>query len=268
MQWLQDKKNLPFVIGGVVVIILAAGAFLFMQMKGPSPAPTPDQNASMPGGMPPGAGGSPGMPTPGAPAMPGAAPAPMPGAPAAPATPGAPGAPTASAVPASAPGDATAAAGPLPVERWRDDPFAPFTSGKKKRMQLRPKLDVPMLARIFPPPPPTVEDIPALRPQPPRRVAGILFSDRINALIQTPDGWETVKPGDKLRDGTLVERIERDRVVLRTNDDRPRLIEVRLAATVSPIQERAATPAVSEPTIRGTRGMPPGGFPPMPGRAM
>lgn len=238
MQWLQDKKNLPIVIGVMAVIIIAAAVFLFMQMKGgssPDNAAAPADGMGTPGAMPPGADGPPGAGGP-----PGALPGP-PGAGGPPgATPGPPGA-SEPGTTASAETQPTAevAANPLPLERWRDDPFAPFARLKTAKVELRPKLDIPMPARLFLPPPPKAVDIsPKLIPQPPRRVAGILYSDRVNALLQTPDGWETVKPGDTLRDGTLVERIERDRVVLRTTDDRPRLIEVKLAASAVPLLEQ------------------------------
>ena len=158
-----------------------------------------------------------------------------------------------------------------PMERWREDPFAPLSSGKKAPVRDKPRLVVPPPGRLFPPTPKPIEQVSEkLIPQPPRRVAGILFSDRVNALMQTPDGWETVQPGQKLRDGTVVERIERDRVVLRTADERPRQVVVKLAASPTPLAQEGLPGEVTGSTpgaLPSLPGLPPG-IPPGGRRAM
>lgn len=234
MQWLQDKKNLPFVIGGVVLVVVAAGVFLFMQISGGNNEPIADQST---GGAPPAATD---------PALPvdpsGAAPPPVPGTPdmtapgqmggAAPSTPAVPGTQM-----AGVPGGDEAVPTSSPAERWRMDPFAPQKSGRGPAP--KPKLYVPMPSVIFPPQAEKPDPVKYYKPQPPRRVAGILYGDKVNALIQTPDGWEIKRAGEKLSDGTVVERIERDRVILRTAGEEPSFVEVRLAASLSQLEPSA-----------------------------
>lgn len=215
------------------MVLIAAVVILFVipAMKGESEgstAPVQDQSAAGSGAPLP--GGAPGsMP---APSGPGPAMAPTQTPAAAPAVnvPGAPGQQVAQANTTTG----TASINPQPGELWRADPFAPDTF-KKREGTPKQRLLIPIPGRIFYDiPQPTSTDKP-WAPQPPRRVAGILFGDRVNALIQTQNGWETVRPGDKLADGTYVQQIERDRVILRTTDDPPRLVEVRLAASIVPV---------------------------------
>jgi hypothetical protein len=248
MQWLNDKKNLPFVIGGVVVLVIAAVVFIFM-MNGnsgtgdsastsgeisPSPAASPANTGtpSAPGGAVPGSA----SPTPGMMPSPTSA------------TPGTPGA-TATLGQSGSVQTASAAV-PTPLEAWRADPFAPDVVKGKKTVVRQPLVGFPMPGRLFLPKPAVPNKLVAAAfPQPPRRVAGILYGERVNALIQTPDGFETVRPGQTLSDGTLVDRIERDRVILRTASmpGRPsKLIEIKLAASVAPLESAAnssGTPA-------------------------
>ena len=108
MDWLKDKKNTPFVIGGAVVLIVASIAFTLFKMNvftpsaaTPTALPEPTTVAARPGG--PGPGG----PPPG----PGAGPAaPRPLAPASPA--GGPGGPKVAARPHPGPGGPGKAAAP------------------------------------------------------------------------------------------------------------------------------------------------------------
>jgi hypothetical protein len=284
---LNDKKNLPIIIGAFVVVLLVAGFFIYRQMKGPSPSPdiaanpagsataqpgsdsgsgipgstpssgTPSTGPSggpspMPGTHAPGTpGGSTGMTAPSAPPAPsGMAPTtPGPSAPAmgAPGAPGAPGMPGMTGPGQTAP--AAIAVKPNPIELWRADPFAPPVSKKnKKATSVRPIYDLPRYVLYTPPPIDIEKEHPNITPLPPRRVAGILLGDRISALLQTPDGWEMVKPGGTLRDGSVVQRIERDRVIIRTAEKKPRIVEIRLATA------DVVTPS-TQPTVGGPSGI-------------
>lgn len=232
MQWLQDKKNLPIVIALVAVIVVAAGVFLYMQLSGGGKE---DEMAAAPMGSPTQTPASPdgtADPT----ASPGGETAP-PQAPSAPsAVEGTTGAPMASSPGA---GGLDEEAGPpgKPGERWRVDPFADSATERKDKPVTPLRFPIP--GRLFPPERKAPAAIEQITPQPPRRVAGILHGDKVNALIQTPDGWEVKRPGEKLSDGTIVERIERDRVILRTVSGKPEYVEVRLAASLSQIESSA-----------------------------
>jgi len=256
MQWLQDKKNLPFVIGGVAAVIVIAVVAVLLMMKGRAGS---EQSASSGGATAPMAIQPPGsIPSPGGTAY-------------GPGTAGAPGtgitvgitsnpttAPTVSGTSAATPGaqtGATAVAGqrgaagtllaanPAPMLPGKVDPFDPGYSTRTRN--------------VPPPPPPLPVDYPRgllfqqkakppkefvnLIPPPPMRLAAVLYSNRVSALLQTPDGYEIIKPGQKLPDGSLVQSIERDRVILLTADREPRRIEVRLAASTT---SSAAGPGV------------------------
>ncbi|MEN6372044.1 MAG: hypothetical protein ABFD64_08530 [Armatimonadota bacterium] len=240
MQWLQDKKNLPFVIGGVVLVVVAVVVFLFMQMSGSNNAPTDNQStaggAAAPATAPAAGAQSPNAALPGGPAgATAAAPSSQVGG-TAPSTPGVPGTQMASAAGENAKTPACSAA-----ERWRVDPFAPQKSGSRIK-EPKPRLAIPLVSRLFPPAPVPPARIKRYKPQPPRRVAGILYGDKVNALIQTPDGWEIKRPGERLSDGTIVEKIERDRVILRTvnSDGETSFVEVKLAASLSQLNSPAS----------------------------
>lgn len=260
---INDKKNLPIVIGGFVVIAVLA-VVVIMKFRGPAipPAPAPTQTSVDPSAATPPPTPTPGgapvsSPTPGAPAP---AATPTPGQPGVPGTPGAPGA---TAAAPGTPGDAasgqtqTASAPAMPMEPWRPDPFAPLDSGNKNDKKSHtpvPRLSIPMLGRLFEPKPVNPGDkYQVLKPQPPRRVAGILLGNRVSALLQTPDGWETVTPGGTLRDGSVVQRIERDRVIIKTADANPRIIVIKLAA--ADIQGLSTSgPGGGQPTPMSPRG--------------
>jgi len=218
MEWLKDPKNQPKVAAGLsVFIVLMLVAFYFLYLKKPSM----DTTASAP-------------PADAVPATVGE-----------PAPPGAPG-DAAPAGDAAATGDAAAAAPPppmgsaKPMEAWRADPFTPIGYKPPKPGGVKPKppiLDFPFISlpartkdREKPPAPELV--------QPVRRMAGVLVNDRVYAIIESGGESEIVQPGDTLKDRlAVVDRIERDKVVLRTKDEKPRYIVVRMAAA-----PRQATP--------------------------
>jgi len=67
--------------------------------------------------------------------------------------------------------------------------------------------------------------------QPPRRMAGLILNDRIYAILETNGKTEIVQPGDMLSDRlAFVDRIEQDKVVLKTIDRKPKYLVVRLAS--------------------------------------
>ncbi len=244
MDWLNDKKNQPYVIGVLAVIILGAVVYFTMFAGGsggggdyaPPPAATAPQTSppapmnAPDAGMqpPPEMGGAPG------PEM-GGAPGPDMG--------GAPGPDM--AAPPGAQGQQVAQGedGLKPMEPWRKDPFLPLgykKPSKKDKEKLKPHLrdlppiqpgvDVPKVVYPW-----TVEKkaspIAPERPQPARRLAGILLGDRVSAIIESNGKYERIWPGKMLSDQlAVVEKIERDRVVLKTVDEKPRYIEVRMAA--------------------------------------
>ena len=196
-----------------------------------------------PGTMMPGASGMPGMTggQSGTPSMPGMATggtgAMMPGMTGSTASQAAP-------TPAAAPAVTTAAIKINPVEKSRPDPFAPFNvsikqvSFKANQARLKEKLSL-LKARIdFPIPrifaageKKKVASQPYEPPQPARRMAGILLNSRIFAILETNGKYEIVQPGDVLADRlATVERVERDRVILRTTSAKKRQIVVRMAA--------------------------------------
>lgn len=229
--------------------------------------------AGMPGMSPAGRGaGMPGMPGMGGPsAMPG-----MGGGAGMPGMGGASGMPTMGAAPAAPIAPAVAV---IPVEKSRSDPFAPL--GVKIPKSFASSL-VPVLK-------PHISDFPVKRlfttsssatievqlvpdpVQPARRMAGILLNSRIFAILETNGKYEIVQPGDTLADRLAsVERVERDRVILKTTGKRPRLITVRMAAgnrntggTGMPGNTRPGGGAAPVPGMGPGGGMMPGGM--MPG---
>lgn len=257
MDWLKDEKNQPIVAGILIGIIVIVGVcmWLFVFRK-PAATPAPvDQTAQ----TTPGTLGAPGMDGTMAPGM-------APGAPGDVA--GATGQPAASGTPGAAPAAATAtatqvAAGGRPMETWRGDPFQPIGYKPPRPGQLQPKPHI----RDFPfealpnrskGPEDNKKETPEIQ-QPSRRMAGILLNDRVFAILEANGVSEVVQPGDRTKDGlATVQRIEADRVVLKTIDEKPRYITVRMAA--SPIVQ---TPVMSNPVNVGAPGMPGGRMGPM-----
>jgi len=256
MDWLKDKKNQPIVAAGLAVIIIGAAAAVYFTMFAgggssetaalppsdtaatgtPTGTPT-DMNAGYPPGTAPTTGTPPGAAA--------AAPAPIP------------------------PGGAT------PMEVWRPDPFLP-AGYKPPPPGRQPKPKPPIRDLPFQnwsrwveekrkPPPPDL-------PQPVRRMAGIIVSDRIYAIIESNGISQVVQPGDMLEDRlAMVERIERDKVILKTMDKHPKYLTVRMAS--APRTETSiapSTPGAGTPTSpmgpgyrpRGPRG-PAAGIEPM-----
>lgn len=268
MDWLKDPKNQPKAAAILAGVIVLAGVLMyFLYFRQPSTETTvPPPAAETPGAPPP--GGTPGadmgggvdtgLQPAGAPAggfQPGGPPTggPQPGAPA---PGGAPG-----SAPAAQPQQVAQTGSAKPMEAWRSDPFLPLDykppkSGPKPKPRIT---DFPFvnLGGTLPPPPPP----PADTPQPPRRMAGVLVGSKIYAIIETNGESEIVQPGDTLKDRlAVVERIERDRVVLKTKDPKPKLIVVRMAA--SPSQPAASTGSPTSPRMTGPR--PAGPYPTMP----
>jgi len=120
------------------------------------------------------------------------------------------------------------------METWRGDPFLPI--GYKARKKL---IRVTAPIRDFPfitlPGVSVATKVKREKPeiqQPPRRMAGILLNDRVYAIIESNGGSEVVQPGDYLKDRlAMVQKIEPDKVVLKTVDEKPRYITVRMAAS-------------------------------------
>ncbi len=200
----------------------------------------------MPPGMGPGASMPTGMPGVGAP------PAGMPGMPPAGGMPGVGGmgmgpgqmgmGPNPMGGAATTPPQAVAAAPVKPIEAWRADPFQPI--GYKKPPKSKAGKGVIRIAKFpqkitsypwewvssaRPRPTPPVSKEPTFTPQPYRRMAGILMNGRVFAIIETNGQYDIVKPGDMLTDKlATVEKIMRDRVILKSTDPKPRYMTVYL----------------------------------------
>lgn len=233
MEWLKDPKNQPKVAIVLSAFIVLMGVlFYFLYIKGPSTevptttadtsAQTSDTNAGL---TPPVSSGGPAA-TETASSAPAGGPAPPPG-------------PQAQVVSAD------------PMEAWRSDPFLPvgYKPPKARDRNVKPIIKdfpfarIPVKLRIDG----GDEEKPEL-PQPVRRMAGILVNNRVYAIIETNGEAEIVQPGDTLRDRlAVVEKIERDKVVLKTKDEKPRYIVVRMAAS-----PRQPTVGTETPTARST----------------
>ena len=156
------------------------------------------------------------------------------------------------------------------METWRGDPFQPigYKPPKKGRQPKPPIWDFPY------------EKLPINfradggrgkkweKPeiqQPSRRMAGILLNDRVYAIIESNGASQVVQPGDYTTDRlAMVERIESDRVVLKTVDEKPRYITVKMAAspTIQPSVAPSAPPMPNYgPPNPGRPGRPPGPMP-------
>lgn len=243
MDWLNDKKNQPIIIGAFVLILIVAGYVVwktnFSSPSGSSsetvsntPSPSGPMVQPTPGTTPTGAP----MPTPG----------PVPGTPSA-ATP----------TPAGPRPGAAMVATAMPMETWRDDPFLPVGYKPPKHV-VRPvppiyDLPIPDLPRYHK----TIikEQADQVVQQPMRRMAGLLLSGRVYAILETNGKTEVRQPGDMLDDRlAMVDRIERDKVILKTVDKVPRYITVRMAG--------ASRVDVSTPAAPAGRGAPlPAGYP-------
>lgn len=264
MEWLKNPKNQPIVIAVLVAIILAVGVFYYFKfIKAPSggdtaPAATAPDATAPAGGTAPSTGPA-AAPVGTAPA---AATAPAASAPGATAAPAGATAPAGSAAPAAATTPAAAAtqvASVTPMETWRGDPFQPIGyKPVKKAAHIAPPIrDFPFMT--LPGIHVKKRDIEASVPeiqQPPRRMAGILLNDRVYAIIESNGGSEVVQPGDYLKDRlAMVQKIEPDKVVLKTVDKKPRYITVRMAASAH--QANSGPSSVAAPSPGGMAIRPP-----------
>lgn len=226
MEWVKDPKNQPIVAAIAIVVIIGVGIFYYFNfIKAPSApaAPPPEATATATDGSVPQPVGTP-TSDPAA-----QTPAPAPGAPPTdPSTAGAPAATTAAAAPAAA---GTQVAAVTPMETWRSDPFLPIGHKARKVVKVTPPIrDFPFVTLPGVHISKTVKREKPEIQQPPRRMAGILLNDRVFAIIESNGGSEVVQPGDYLKDRlAMVQRIEPDRVVLKTVDEKPRYITVRMA---------------------------------------
>jgi len=122
------------------------------------------------------------------------------------------------------------------METWRNDPFQPIGYKKPPKVKQNPPIrDFPFekidLPGIHIGQNGKNKEIPEL-PQPPRRMAGILLNQRVYAIIETNGVSDVVQPGDMLKDHLAsVERIEPDKIILKTVDKKPRYITVKMAAS-------------------------------------
>jgi hypothetical protein len=247
MDFLNDKKNQPIIIGVVVAILLAVGVFMYLQSRPPAPAAdmtgqvAPAGGATTPPGVSPGA---PGAATPAAPIQPGQVAPPQ----------------TAAATPAGTPAGAPAgskAVAAKPVEKFRLDPFAMLNPPKKSRIakvQVREAIPYPTWL-IIPKQAPRVkqdntggEKVDTT----PRRMAGVMFGNSVSAILETGDPATTVvvRPGDLIENSTMrVEKIEPTRIVLKSMDNpkKPRFVDVMMAAGLGN-PAAAAAPAPATPT--------------------
>lgn len=244
-------------LGGVVIVALLA--FLLFG-RGPEP---PDETLvvdqpgegtpSAPGGDPGSAGMPGGMP---GPPMPGGAPG-MPGPPTGPPMPGATNVapPDAGATDPNVPAEATTTVaapkktGQPPMYAARRDPFRPLGYPNITRDQLEARLrrayarameearlardratlaaiPIPNIYRPAAPTPVSADGQAAGQtPEVPvnRRVAGLLYGDRVLAVLETEGKSEVVKPGDIISDPTgkqlRVARIDREAILLKRLDN-------------------------------------------------
>lgn len=231
MEWLKDPKNQPKVAIGlsVFIVVLLFCVYWFGIRQPAPPVATTDTSVPADAGTPPD-GAPPGGTPPGAMPPDGG-------------QPGAPPDPAAQQAAAPAP---AASISNKPIEAWRDDPFMPI--GYKPPKGQKYKATPPIPDFPFPVLPTGLRlDEEKLVPelvQPVRRMAGILVNDRVYAIIETNGESEIVQPGDTLKDRlAVVQKIERDKVLLKTKDKKPRYILVRMAASPRTPDANATTDA-------------------------
>lgn len=262
MDFLNDKKNQPIIIGVIVAILLAVGVFLYLQSRPPADAGQAAAGVSQPAGgtgATPGAAPATSAPETTAPAQPGQG-APPQTATTAPAAPS--GTPSAAAgTPAGAPAGSKAVAA-TPVEKFRADPFAMLNPPKKVKtavVQVREAIPYPTWL-IIPKKAPvataqhTEGDVVDTTP---RRMAGVMFGNSVSAIMQTNQETIVVRPGDLIENSTMrVEKIEPTRIVLKSMDNpkKPRYVDVMMAAGLG--NPTAATTAAPAPTAPPTRPFP------------
>ena len=231
--WIKDRKNLPIVAAGTLIIVVLA-VLLSLRMTGMIGG---GGQMSSDADVPP-YGGQPGMPQPGMPqpGVPGPGGPVYPGMPLPPggqlATPGAPQ--QAAAVPASAK--------LAPMLPYRKDPFLPLSGVPTKKDYIAYILPSLRRPRIAPAPVwretgGEVEVTEVLPPQPYRRMAGVLWNGRVSAILETNGETDIVRPGMDITRGNSrvrVESIQQDCIILKTLDTRtPMTIKVNMAGSVT-----------------------------------
>ena len=227
MDWLKDKKNRPIIaIVLCTVFVAVIAGFLFLGHKGSDTPPAESADTT----TPPSDASAQSTSTPPQPGAPSVSPAPA----------GATPAPTGTTAPA---GTSTAGtdvaktasvASVTPMETWRSDPFEPIGyKPKAHHKEVPPIRDFPFINLVPPKPVGGTVKKPEII-QPTRRMAGILKNDRVYAIIETTGQNEIdiCHPGQMLKDGLAsVEKIESDRVILKTIDKPARYITVRMASS-------------------------------------
>jgi hypothetical protein len=143
---------------------------------------------------------------------------------------------------------------------YRKDPFMPLSGPPRRHRVIESFL--PAVQRVRLSPLPGVKQVEVskevpevLPPQPPRRVAGILWNDRVAAILETNGQAEIVYPGtvSKVDPSVIVESIEPNCVVLKTlNTRKPFTIRVNLAD--------APVSTTTQPTTPGYPGAGGGGM--------
>ncbi|MCE5315707.1 MAG: hypothetical protein ABFD49_07910 [Armatimonadota bacterium] len=206
MDWLKDKKNQPIIAVVAAVIIMGVLIFVIRPMIFGGGSSGDQASAPPEMGTPPPSEPAAQVPEAALPSDTGAAP------------------------PA---GTAQASTSSTPMEPWRADPFLPvgYKAPVKARVRKLPISDFPFLRISIPP-----KDVEQIQVQdavqPARRMAGLLLNKRVYAIIDTSGVSEIVQPGDRLKDGlAVVEKIEQDKVILKTTDKKPKYIVVRMAAS-------------------------------------
>jgi hypothetical protein len=239
--WIKDRKNLPIVAAGTLIIVVLA-VLLSLRMTGMIGGGGGQMSSDT--GVPP-YGGQPGMPQPGVPGPGGPQSPGMPIPQGGPPTGPIPGAPQQAAVPASAQ--------LAPMLPYRKDPFLPLAGVPTRSDKLAYIL--PMLRRPRIAPAPViretggeVEVTEVLPPQPYRRMAGVLWNGRISAILETNGETDIVRPGKEITRGNSrvrVESIQQDCIILKTLDTRtPMTIKVNMAGSVISTESDVTQPGL------------------------
>lgn len=249
--WLNDKKNMPIIVGIFIGVLLLVGGLWYFTMSGGGGGGGEEVQTPPPPGMPGAPGVAPGT-------APGQAPVATPSAGAG-ITPGAEtGAAGAQTASAAKPGKAQP-----PLEVYRANPFRPVFGPKpsKPKVVFTSRFQPPDIRQLKPVIVAKEEQTETLPPQPQRRMAGLLKNDRVFAIIETEGGRsEVVAPGQQLDQNLVVDRILPDRVILRsTTTKTPQYVEVPKSAG----QPQPRNPAAAPPSPRPGRG-PRGPLPPVP----
>jgi len=246
LDFLNDKKNQPIVVGVLVLIIIGVGVFcyfMFIKQPGSSTPATNTAAYTEPAPTPP---PNPAETTPGIPGQTG------------PSTPGFDVAAQIGSSPQVV--VASAVSKPAPVEKYRVDPFKMLHQPKPVRHAgiARPEFIPYPTWRILPRKPrvdpgwvSAAEEADTTE----RRMAGILYSGAVSAILETGTEFLVVKPGDVVENGAMrVDKIEPDCIVLRSLIGKPRTVQVKLAGSQN---TAAALPSATPPSVSPRPGTPP-----------